>query len=175
MEDLTHKNECAVKVFENFLFNSVKVLKKLIETIETSDGYKLLQRENTRMNEMEEEILSIKNEFKKYARYSIVERDIRDIDSEFKAKFNKIQEGLTRIEKGTAIQVEKICQHIHHLRDRTNAINQIETQQLENSTKLDSITSELVQTGNEITWMKELHDELNIKVIEMLDDKKNIC
>ena len=205
MEDLPYKIECDIEVFETFLYSSVKVLKNLIETIEKSDGYKSLQKndelesrmneainridkdvlqiremvslsqmEHARLKEIEEKIADVKNEIKKYAKISVVERDIRDIESEFKAKFNKIQESLIRIEKGTAVQVEKICQHLFHLRERVDMINQFETQQLEKDAKLDSMTSDLVQIGNEITWMKELYEELNIKVDEILDDKKNI-
>ena len=194
MDALSIKNgDCIVEVLETFLYDGVKVLKKVVDTIEKIDTIPCKENgEEDRVNKdvisqvnkdiahlcqlitlsrseyanlhasnvkIVEEIELLKNVIGKCALRSIVERDFRNIESEFKLKQNKIVETITRIEVDTETQVEKIFQDLSQLREEVSKMDVADCRVLKIEERLDMLTNDVIRTDEEVIWMKELLGE----------------
>lgn len=199
------EGECIAEVLESFLYDGIKVLKKVVDAVEKTDGPRLIHKEagseirmndaidqinndiqniremltltnneHTRLREADEKLSTqvdyIVKAVEKRASIATVNRDFKDIESEFNLKICKIAERLMSNEKSIRFQDEKLFPKLYQLREGDRMLETIVSRVCKIEEKIDSITAGVVQTDKEMLWMKELHEQLSSKVEDMLDD-----
>lgn len=198
----TKDGDSIIEILETRLHDGLKVLKKLVDTIEKFESISLKENaEELGMNKDEishikkdiahlcqlitlsrseyanlhaanvnlvEEIDLLKNAIGRCALISIVSRDIQDIESEVKLKQNKIVDSVARIEKNTNAQVEKIFHELNQLRGEVRKMDVSECRILKIEERLEKLASDIIQTDEDMMWMKDLHEELSCKIEDVL-------